>query len=69
MVSYSFLLDFFPLVEEIMAENPILGSAMIAEVLDSIKHQRIETLLLLSRDLGYLSPDVLKFLLRELRTQ
>lgn len=72
---YSFLLDLFPLTDEIAEQNVVLGHRLADVALDALplasldrkKYcEQIETLLRLSTDLGYLDLDVLGFLLKEL---
>ena len=72
---YSFILDLFPLADEIAEQNAVIGHrlsdiALEALFADKDRHLllgRIELLLRLSGDLGYLDLDVLGFLLMELR--
>ena len=70
---YSFLLDLFPLTEEISEQNYVLGHRIAEVALDAMFAEeyrpalgRLELLLRLSADLGYLDLDVLGFLLKEL---
>ena len=69
---YAFLLDFFPLVDEIARENAAIGAALQAIALeclladDAQELAQARTLLRLAGDLGYTSPEVVRFLTREL---
>lgn len=67
---YSFLLDFFPLIDEVHAENAVLGAALQQAALSLIDdlstRPRVLLLLRLSRDLGYVSPEVAQYLERQL---
>ena len=71
---YAFLLDFFPLVEEISSQNAVLGATLQHMVLQTFLYEvdrrylqedveRLKTMLCLSRDLGYVSPEVIDFLI------
>ena len=74
---YAFLLDLFPLTDEVLAGNVVLGDALQRAGLDALLHAtagvdpspeiaRLRVLLALARDLGYVSPEVVAFLVREL---
>lgn len=67
---YDCLLDFFPLVDEIIQESPVLGSVLQVTMLDALDNpellSKVRLLLGLSVDLGYASPEVVRFLERRL---
>lgn len=68
MERYDFLLDFFPLVEEISEENAVLGSTLQMCALELLLEryrgrEKVAVLLRLAADLGYTSDDVVRFLL------
>ncbi|MBR9700576.1 hypothetical protein GOV11_01795 [Candidatus Woesearchaeota archaeon] len=69
-MNYAFLLDFFPLVEEISYENAVLGSVLQVTALDALEdpemEKRLMVLLKLAGDLGYASPEVVAFLIRRI---
>lgn len=71
MDPYSFMLDYFPLIEEITLQNAVLGcqlQAIAIEYLLEGKNPRDQIILLLrlSADLGYTSSEVVAFLLDSL---
>ena len=70
MQAYSFLLDLFPLVEDMSHENAVLAAAIQMTALDQFlpedPRERLQQLLSLAHDLGYLGNDVAAFLQREL---
>lgn len=71
--AYAFLLDFFPLVDEIGGENAVLCSTMQMIALDVLLERtddgsgRLDILLRLAADLGYVSPEVVHFLVNGLK--
>jgi len=73
MQSYDFLLDFFPLVDEIVYESPVLGSVLQSIALDMLldndltSKKKISVLLQLASDLGYTSLEVVTFLQNQLK--
>jgi hypothetical protein len=74
---YAFALDLFPLTDEVLAENIVLGDALQRTSLEALLRaangedaseslSTVRVLLSLARDLGYVSPEVVAFLVREL---
>jgi len=74
---YSFLLDFFPLTDDIADQNRVLGESLQRAAIETLiahntgapmleKLERLRTLLRLSHDLGYTDGDVLRYLERQL---
>lgn len=67
---YVFLLDLFPLLDEVVENNHVLASAIEELALSGLREQTLESienlvvLLSLARDLGYASPEVIAYLLR-----
>ncbi len=63
MTPYEYMLDLFPLVEEISSQNPVLGAVIQATALELLNPD-LDTLLQLATDLGYVSEEVVSFLKR-----
>ncbi len=74
---YALLLDLFPLTDEVLAGNVVLGDALQRSALEALLRStagespavelaRVRVLLALSRDLGYASPEVVAVLDRSL---
>lgn len=75
---YSFLLDFFPLTDDVAEQNRVLGDSLQRAGLELLnvasvgfpvmgKLEQVRILLQLSADLGYVDEAVLKYLENALR--
>ena len=67
---YSLMLDFFPLACALSEENRVLGDRVQHEAIEFLlggRKDRLEVLLQVSYDLGYLDPNVFAFLQKRLR--
>jgi len=74
---YALLLDIFPLTDEVLAGNVVLGDAIQRSAVDALLRStagedptpdlaKLRVLLALSRDLGYASPEVVAVLDRSI---